>query len=705
MTAPSGPTIHYRACNLCEAICGLKITVEDGRVTDIRGDEHDPLSRGHLCPKGSALADLHADPDRLTKPVRREGDAWVEMEWEEALNLVAARLREVQEQHGRDAVAVYQGNPSVHNSGTLLSAGGVWRALGTRNRFSATSVDQLPHHLAALFMFGHPLLMPIPDVDRTDYLLMLGANPLASNGSILTAPGMRGRLKAIRARGGRVVLLDPRRTETADLADHLFIRPGTDAFFLLGVLHTVFEEGLARPGRVAGFADGLGALRAASADFSPEVTAATTGVPAEVTREIARGFARAERAVAYGRMGLSTQAFGGLCQWLLNALNAATGNLDREGGMMFPLPAFDLLTRAKKGEVPFGRFASRVRGLPEFDGELPTAALAEEMETPGEGQIRALVTSCGNPVLSTPNGVRLNAALAGLDFMVSVDIYVNETTRHAHVILPPTTGLETEHYDVIFHHFAVRDTARLNAPVFAAAAHQRHDWQIFEGLRARLAGEPGEKRHSTPAARLDLGLRHGPRRVSLDDVRAAPHGLDFGPMAPRLPERLLTANGRADLAPAFFLSDLPRLRAALGEEPGGFVLIGRRGLRDNNSWMHNAPRLARGPDRCTLHVHPDDAARIGAKDGDRVEVESRVGRITVPVQVTPNVMPGVVSLPHGYGHGRSGVRLRVARQRAGASVNDLTDETRLDVLTGNAAVNGVPVTVRLAAPIAETAAD
>ena len=683
---------HYRACNLCEAICGLEVTVANGKVVDLRGDPLDPLSHGHICPKGSALIDLNADPDRLKRPVRRDGDDWVPMEWDEALDFVCARLTAVRERYGDDAVAVYLGNPVVHNSGTLLSSGGFVKALHTRNRYSATSVDQLPHHRAALEMFGHPLLLPIPDVDRTDYFLVLGANPLASNGSIMTAPGIRSRLKALQARGGRLIVVDPRRTETADLADeHLFIRPGTDALFLLGVLHAVFESGAADLGRLAAVSDGSEALRGATRAFAPERVAARTGIAAETMRRIAREFAAAPRAVAYGRIGVSTQAFGGLCHWLINALNAVTGNLDEPGGAMWPRPAFDLLQRAQPGAPHAGRWRSRVRDLPEFDGEFPVATLADEMLEPGPGQIRALVTVAGNPVLSTPNGAKLDEALAGLEFVASIDPYINETTRHAHVILPPATGFETEHYDVIFHHFAVRNTARFNEPLFEITPEQRFDWQIFEGLRARLTG----KRGTPPRERLDAGLRAGPYETSLDELRAQPHGADYGALEPCMPQRLLTADGRIDLGPPAFLTDVARLEAELVAPVADLLLIGRRQLRSNNSWMHNAPRLMRGPDRCTLIVHPLDAEHRGIATGDGVEVRSRVGAVTVPAEVSDAVMPGVVCLPHGFGHGRSGVHLKVAAAKPGASINDLTDQDRLDELTGNAALSGVPVEVRL----------
>jgi len=691
---------HFRACNLCEAICGLEITVANGAITDLRGDPLDPLSHGHICPKGNALIDLHADPDRLKTPIRRTAGGWSPIAWDDAFDLVAGRLKAIVAEHGDDAVAIYLGNPNVHNSGTLLSSGGFLRALRTRNRFSATSVDQLPHHRAALEMFGHPMLIPIPDVDRTGYFLCMGANPLASNGSIMTAPGMRSRIKAIQSRAGRVVVIDPRRTETAGVADeHHFIRPGTDALFLLAVIDAIFEAGSARLGRLAEFTDGLDELRTAARAFPAHRVAEKTGIPEDAIRRIAREFAAAPHAVAYGRIGLSTQQFGGLCQWLVNALNAITGNLDEPGGMMWPAPAFSLLQQAQRGEVHAGRWNSRVRSLPEFDGEFPVATMADEMLMPGPGQVRALVTSAGNPVLSTPHGTKLDTALSGLDFMVSIDPYVNETTRHADVILPPATGLEVDHYDVIFHHFAVRNTARYSEALFPIEPEQRYDWQIFEALRERMTGKAGK----SPAERLDLGLRAGPYRTSLAELRTHPHGVDFGPMQACLPDRLLTAGGRIRLAPPAFVADLARLEADLASPAAELVLIGRRQLRSNNSWMHNAPRLMRGPDRCTLMLNPADARTRGIATGDAVLIRSAVGAVTVPAEVTDALMPGVVSLPHGFGHARAGVRQSVAAEKPGASFNDLADPDRLDELTGNAVLNGVPVDVRLAVAATATA--
>jgi len=719
--------VHFRACNLCEAICGIALRVEDGRITDVRGDPDDPFSRGHVCPKAVALQDVQADPDRLRRPLKREGADWREIGWEEALDEAARRLVEVRRAHGRDAVAVYLGNPNVHNSGSLLFGLPFLKALWTRNVYSATSVDQLPHHLAAWAMFGHRLLIPIPDVDRTSFLLVLGANPRVSNGSLMTAPGIGRRLDAIRERGGTVVVVDPRRTETARKADrHLPVRPGTDALLLAAIVHTLFEEDLVCPermGRLAAATDGLDALQAAVAAFAPERVAPATRVPAGETRRLARELAAAESAVVYGRLGVSVQEFGGLCHWLINAVNGLTGNLDRAGGAMFPRAAVDLVERSGPGG--FDRYRSRVSGLPEFSRELPVAALAEEIATPGDGQVRALVTSAGNPVLSTPGGHRLEEALAGLDFMVSVDLYLNETTRHADLILPPTPPLEHDHYDLAFLQLAVRHVARYSPPLFDPPPGTLHDWQIFLELQTRLTlADPEAPLPRKLAARarrramaavgprglLDLALRTGPYGagfvpgrpgLTLRRLEREPHGIDLGPMEPCLPGRLRTPERRIALAPELFTADLARLeqrlaQLAAGAANGGLVLIGRRHVRSNNSWMHNAPRLMKGKERCTLLVHPDDAARLGIADGGeevRVAVTSGTGRIEVIAEVSDEMMPGVVSLPHGWGHDRPGTRLATAAAHPGASANDVTDPGLVDRLSGNAALSGVPVEV------------
>jgi anaerobic selenocysteine-containing dehydrogenase len=703
---------HYRACHLCEAMCGIAIEHDGHRILSIRGDEQDSFSRGHICPKAVALKDIHEDPDRLLRPLRRKGRDFEEIGWDEAFEEIALRTRRIQREHGRDAVAVYLGNPNIHNYGSALFGLPFALSLGTKNRYSATSVDQLPRMVVSYLTLGHQALLPIPDIDRTQHLLILGANPAASNGSLMTAPDIGARLEAIRARGGRVVLVDPRRTETARFADtHHFIRPGTDALLLLALLDTVLREGLASPGRLGPVLKGLPAVQAIAERFPPERVAERIGIAPDAIRAIARDFARAPSAVCYGRIGTSTQRFGSLATWLADVLNIVTGNFDRPGGAMFTTPAVDVvrLTARAGQKGSYGAWRSRVRGLPEFNGETPVAALAEEIETPGPGQVRALFTSAGNPVLSTPNGRGLERALERLELLCSVDIYVNETTRHAHYILPPTFALEHENYDVALHIVAVRNTAKWSPPLFAPPPGQLHDWEIFAELMGRLGGgNPVTRglfwlgayagRRLGPERLLALALRLGPHRLSLEKLRASEHGIDLGPLEPRLPELLFTKDRRIDLAPEPLVADVERLERSLAEAggEGALELIGRRDLRSNNSWMHNSRRLVKGRDRCTLWIHPDDAARLGVTTGTRVRVSSRVGTVEAPAEVTHDVMPGVVSLPHGWGHDRPGIRLQVAAAHAGVSVNDLTDETLVDEPSGNASLSGVPVRVRVA---------
>lgn len=685
------PTTHYRSCTLCEATCGIAVEVEGDRVVSVRGDEQDPFSKGYICPKGTALADLHHDPDRLRHPMIRTGERWREATWDEALALTARRLREIKRRHGKDAIGVYQGNPTAHNLGLLVHGQVFLRTLGTKNIFSATSNDSLPHMLAALLVFGNGALMPVPDIDRCDLFVAIGANPYASNGSIMTAPDVKSRLKAIRARGGKIIVIDPRRTETADKADqHLFVRPGTDAVMLLAIIHEVFARG--HKLRVP--ATGLDALRAAASAWTAERAAAITGVSADDVRALARALLDTPRAVVYGRLGVCTQEFGGLAAWLCYALNAITGHLDEPGGLMFTSPALDPLPAAKllDGVGGFARWRSRVSGKPEFGGELPMAVFAEEIETPGPGQMRALITSAGNPVLSSPGGERIARALDSLEFMVSIDPYLNETTRHAHVILPPTSQVERAHYDVALSMFGVRNVAKYAPPLFARKPDQRHDWEIMMALFARMHLPLAERllMKLTPERILAFGLFVG-RRTSLRALREQVHGIDLGALEPRLPGRLDTVDKKVHLAPAEYLADLSRL--ARRAPVGGLVLIGRRDLRSNNSWMHNAPRLAKGPNRCTLMIHPSDAESCGVSDGGRAKVSTSFGAIEVPVEVTTDVMRGVVSIPHGYGHDRKGARLSVAAERPGASVNDILDPAVIDELSGTSALTGQQVQV------------
>ncbi|MGH8457009.1 MAG: molybdopterin oxidoreductase family protein [Stenotrophobium sp.] len=696
---------HYGACNLCEAICGLEFKVRDGKILSVRGDEADPFSQGHICPKAVALKDIHEDPDRLRRPVKRTPSGWQEISWDEAFDLVADRLLTVRTQHDANSIGVYLGNPSVHNYGSLTHAQQLTGPLKTRSRFSATSVDQLPHQLVAYWLYGHQLLLPIPDIDRTQYFLVLGANPMASNGSLMTVPNFRGRLKALRGRGGKMIVIDPRRSETAAVADeHHFIRPGADAALLFAILNTLFEEKLVKPAALENLLDGIDAVRGAIAPFTADRAAVATGIEAGTIRRIAREFAAAESAVCYGRIGVSTQAYGALCQWAIQLINIVTGNLDRPGGALFTTPAVDLVEGAGSKPGHYAVWKSRVRGLPEFGGELPVAALAEEILTPGEGQIRAMITVAGNPVLSTPNGRQLDEAFAALDFMVSVDFYLNETTRHAHVILPPTCALEHDHYDLIFNVFAVRNTTRYNAPLFEKPEGTLHDWEIFSELGKRLSAKLGVKPGPAPRPDqiIDMSLQTGPysaakkhpQALSLKKLKEHPHGIDLGPLQPSLPARLQTADKRIHCAPPELLGDLPRAeRDLLVARSSELTLIGRRHLRSNNSWMHNSERLVKGKDRCLLLMHPQDASARGFKDGERVRVQSRVGAVEVQLHATEEMMPGVVSLPHGWGHARGGVALQVAAEHAGISINDLTDDHRLDVLSGNAALSGVTVSV------------
>ncbi|GAB3266298.1 molybdopterin-dependent oxidoreductase [Nocardioides dilutus] len=695
-------------CNLCEAICGIELTIQDGRVTGIRGNEADPLSRGYICPKGVSMADVHDDPDRLRRPIRRVGDGpdatWEEIGWDEALDLVADRLAATAREHGPDAIGVYLGNPNVHSVGFATHGVPFVKSLRTRNRFSASTVDQIPHQFVAWQMYGHQLLLPVPDLDRTSYFLVLGANPMASNGSLMTAPDFPQRLRDLKARGGRMVVLDPRRTETAKAAtEHHFVRPGSDAAVLLAMLHVLLDEGLATP---PAYADNLDRVGELVAGFTPELAAGASGVPADTIRTLVRELAAADSAAVYGRMGVSTHGFGSVCQWAIQLLNLLTGNFDREGGVLFPEPAVDTVGRRIVGPGHHDVWRSRVRDIPEFAGELPAAVMREEIETPGDGRIRAMVTIAGNPVLSTPDGASLARALDGLDFMVAVDIYLNETTRHAEVILPPTSALERDQYDLVFHGFAVRNTARFTPAVFAKPDDARHDWEIFRDLTERLQSRAGvglkdrlatKARLAASPATVIAGLLKTGGRTTMKALRKHPEGVDLGPLRPTMPERLQTPDKRIDLAPALVVADLERVREAAlaGAMPqdGELLLIGRRHKQDCNSWLHNTTRLTRGRPRHQLLMHPDDLAARGLESGAVVRVVSRVGAVEVEVSGADDMMPGVVSLPHGYGHQVEGTRLSNASTVVGVSINDLTDPDRLDV-SGNAALNGVPVTVQ-----------
>lgn len=733
--------VAFRTCPLCEATCGLAITLEDERVVGIRGDPDDPFSKGFLCPKGAMLGALHDDPDRLRVPVVRRDGRHVEIGWDEAFAEIDARLGAIRAEHGDDAVAVYAGNPNVHTFGNTLALRPLIKALRTRNVYTAATVDQMPKHVSSGLLFGHPLLIPVPDIDRTDLLLMLGANPLESNGSLATAPDWPARLAAIRQRGGRVIVVDPRRTRTAARADlHVPIRPGTDAALLAAIAETLFSEGLVRIGRLGGDVAGVDTLRRALAPFTADRVAAFTGVPAETTVALARELASAPTAAVYGRIGTHTTSFGSLAAWLVDVLNVLTGNLDRPGGAMFPHAAHEPPRRARRG-FELGRWRSRVRQLPEAMGELPVATLADEIETSGPGQVRAFLTIGGNPCLTTTDGPRLDRALERLDLMVSVDPYLNATTRHADVILPPPSALERPHYDLAFTALSVRNVADYSPTVVDRGEGRPSEFQILvrltgialglgsdvdpdalaeSALVAQLASasadpsspihgrDPGElvellDGDDAEERSLDLLLRTGhrgdafgarPGGLSLALLRRHPHGLDLGPLEPRLPDALATVSGAIELAPVVLLDDLGRLEGAL-ELPadGAMVLIGRRQLRTANSWTHNVEQLVRGRDACTAQLHPDDAARLGLDGSPTVRISTRTGSIELPVEVTDGISPGVVSVPYGWGHGAPGSRQAVAAAHAGVNVNVLTDGSRIDPISGTAALNGIPVSV------------
>lgn len=733
------PRTALRICPLCEATCGLTLTIEGTRVTHARGDHDDVFSQGFICPKGASFGAVDSDPDRLRTPlVRRDGELR-EASWEEAFDAVAAGIRPVVERYGPHSVAVVLGNPNVHTMAGGLYPPVLLAGLGTRSVFTASTVDQMPKHVSSGLLYGDANAIPVPDLDRTDHLLLIGANPLESNGSLCTAPDFPGKLKALKARGGTLVVIDPRRTRTAKLADrHIAVRPGTDALLLAAMTRTLFDEGLVEP---TPYTQGVEELSAALREFTPEAVAGACDVEAGVIRTLARDLAAAPTAAVYGRIGSCTVPHGTLASWLVDVLNILTGNLDRPGGALFPQAATDKTPRpAGPGRgFALGRWHSRVSRHPEAKGELPLSALAEEIDTATEeGEpVRAVLAVAANPVLSAPDGDRLDKALDSLDFMVSVDPYLNETSRHAHVILPPPPPSQSPHHDFAFNTLAVRNQVRYTRPAVPLEPGRMAETEILARLVLAVTGmhgadpaavdqmvvdqtlgkavkEPHSPVHGRdprelaaqltgdngPERRLDMMLRLGPYGdgfgirpdgLTLEKLLEHPHGIDLGPLAPRLPQPLKTRSGKVELLPEPIAADLPRLRAALAERPEGLVLVGRRHLRSNNSWMHNVPALTGGSNRCTLHIHPEDAERLGVRDGEPVRVKGAGGEVTAPAEVTDTVRRGVVSLPHGWGHDRPGTRLSHAANDPGVNVNQLLDGRLLDPLSGNAVLNGVPV--------------
>ncbi|MDZ7785426.1 MAG: molybdopterin-dependent oxidoreductase [Halioglobus sp.] len=734
-------TLH-RSCPTCEASCGLVMEVDRarGEVLSIKGDPDNHRSKGYVCAKSQAFLHVHRDPERLRRPVRRVGDQWREISWEEALSETAGRLAAIRDAHGKDAIAMYYGNPNGHNFATQIFTRMFITLLNTERFFSAGSVDQQPKNLGCELLYGNGWVFPIPDIDRTDFFVCMGGNPMVSQGSLMSAPDIERRLRAIGARGGEVVVIDPRRTETARMAGrHLFIRPGTDAFLLLAFVHELFATDRVNPGRLADFTDGIETLEQLAAPYTPEAVADVTGVAAGDLRALVADFCAAERPVVYGRLGLCTQRFGTVASWLVDVVNILTGRLDAIGGAMFPTPATGHTDpAAAPQELQYNRWQSRGRGFPEYMGMLPASLMAEEMELRGEHQVRALITVAGNPVLSVPNGKRIRAAMANLDFSVAFDFYINETTSQADIIIPSTTHLEHSNYDFLFTTTCVRNFAQYSPQTLEPEPGALHQWQIINEVTARMNGMSREDleammldgmidqllannpalahlgaekileataRHEGPERLLDIMLRAGPygdgfdgEGLTLEQLKAAPHGIDLGPLQPRLPELLATPNKRIDIAPSLITADLERLRSALDEDTGNsMLLIGRRHIRDMNSWLHNLNNYARGGNRCTLLINVEDAARLNLREGGRAHIRSRVGEFTAEVELTDDIMPGVVSLPHGFGHNYRDTRQSVAASKTpGVSANDLVDDDEMDMPSGTSVVNGVRVEVTAA---------
>ncbi|NQV20278.1 MAG: molybdopterin-dependent oxidoreductase [Rhodospirillales bacterium] len=704
MTGSDDVKTHYWVCDLCEAVCGLEIKVSGSKIVSIKGDKDDPLSHGHVCPKAAALEDKQFDPDRLRQPMKRTGEDWQPISWRDAIDYTADRLVEIQTKYGKDAVGTYFGNPAYHGAENPVYGEAFLQSLGTKNRYTVASMDQLPHAMVDYWLYGQGYFLSLPDIDRTQYLVVIGGNPLASMGSLMGAPYFKNRMKKLRGRGGKMVVIDPRRSETAEIADeHHFIRPESDTALLLGMLNTMIEEKLVDLDALPDFYDGLPEVIERVRPFTAERAAPVTGIKSDVIKRLAREFAAADGACLYGRIGTNTQMFGTTSAWVIEIINIVTGNLDRPGGMMFANAAFDPFGDGPGGS--YNSYKSRVRGAPECLGELPVSVMAEEILTPGEGQIRAMVTLAGNPVLSFPNGSTVETALEQLEFMVSIDPYINESTRFADIILPPPGTFEGSRFDVVYSLLTVRNTARYYEPIFPKQDGALHNWEIFAELGEAMARRQGQEipPRVTPEEMIDAGLRAGPygeqsghpAALTLEKLKESPHGIDMGPMEPCLPDRLYTTNKRIQCAVPEVMADLNRVESDLFEagQPDELVLIGRRQIRNKNSWMHNYKRLAKGKDRCVLFMHPIDLEERQLKDGQTVQLSSRIGEISVPVRSSDEMMRGVVSLPHGWGHGRKGTKIRTANAHPGVSINDITDNSRTDPISGNAAFSGTPVTV------------
>lgn len=738
-TAKGLSTVGLRICPFCESTCGLRITLQGDRVERVEGNPEDLFSRGYLCPKGANIANASDDPDRLTTPLVRRGGQFEPATWDDAFARIRQGIGEIRSQYGKDAVGVYVGNPNSHNLAAPLYLRHVIKAVGSRNLFSPATADQVPTQVACARMYGSSKAVPVPDVDRTDFLLIFGANPMVSNGSLCTAPNFPARLRTLRARGGRIIVVDPRTTATAAMADqHLAIRPATDVWLLLAIIKHLFETNSTRMGTLTSRVTNLSKLRELTEQVDMAGVALRCGVDEASIIELCRAVAEAGVVAAYGRIGTCTVRHGTLTNWLIQCVNVLTGSLDAEGGMMFPISP---VRPRQNPPAPFriGRWHSRVRQLPEIFSELPVSTFVDEVVTPGEGQIRGLVTVAGNPVLSAPQGGRLSAALPGLDFMVSVDPYINETTAHADVVLPPPPLLSTGHYDWSLSGYFVRAVVRYTPPVRPIPDGMLSDEDVLCRLADSLAAEPWQQTPvafreralmndlaaavadpdsavsdrdaaelrallggtTDPERRLDAALRLGPfgdhfgtrsSGLSLARLLEHPEGIDFGPMVARLDEVVTNPRGVIDLFPPEFAAEVRSLLVEPAES--GLVLVGRRQLRSNNSWLHNVPKLVQGKVDCTLVMNESDADERGLSHGELVRVESRAGEITVVLEVSREIRRGVVSLPHGWGHDVPGSRLRVATNRPGSNANDLIDELPLDAQSGAAVMNGVPVQVR-----------
>lgn len=732
--------LHLYTCPLCEAMCGLEIRVEDGHVAGIRPNKDDTWSRGHICPKGASLGSLHEDPDRIRRPMVKVEGGWQEVDWDTAFRRCTELLAPVIDKYGIGAVTAYTGNPLAHSFSLARYTGILLGLSGMPLTYSPGTVDQWPKNLSSHLMYGGWWSFPVPDIERTDLLVVMGANPAASQGSLLAAPDVMSLIAAVRSRG-KVIVIDPVKTATAERADEwLPITPGTDAALLLAVCHTLFDEDLVNLGTVEAYLDGVDTLRDVVADWPPERVAASTGIAPDRIRTLARELAGTPRAVVYGRIGTCNQEFGSLASWLVDVVNILTGHFDVPGGAMFPTPTAWTVTAQpipglEDGAPHFGRYRTRVRGAKEVLGQVPVSCLAEEIATPGDGQIKALITVAGNPVLSTPAGHKLDEVLPSLEAMISVDLWLNETTRHADVILPGASPLEQPHHDDLILNFAINSVANYSPPVFAKPDPDAPDeWEVLIRLTGLCTGTPAEDvdvaaiddgffdymcftqgldgaeirahyDHGGPERTLDLTLRSGPfgdqygrnpGGLTLDKLKATPNGINFGHMVSRIPELLGTADHKIRLAPQYLLDDLPRLARRIAREPDELVLVSRRHLRSNNSWLHNVGPLMKGRDRCTLLIHTGDARRRGVANGDLVTVTSAGGSIEVPAELTDAIKPGVVSMPHGWGHGKPGTRLSVANGTPGVNTNILSPPDFLDEPSGNGALNGIPVAVTAA---------